>query len=247
MLDKDKLHAISESVALAFVDSIPFAPVPTPEPALRPGQIQRRRSTDFFGPASTALLHLVCAALDEIDYALILVDERGTVAHANHRAQCDLQDGRLRLDRGRLYAAQASQQMPFQTALERARRGTRSLVDLSADETRPQASQMYALIPFGAGRAGSGGASPVLVVSGRQCLSEALSTQFFAARFGLSRSEQAVLQGLVTGLSAEEVALDRGLAVSTVRSQIKDIRRKTQCRSMRDLLAKVAMLPPVMS
>lgn len=290
MFDKNQMHSISESVALAFLESLPpsvpaearmaaLAPTSTPatvpaisaagastaapayapptrhEPAASLGE--RRRHNEYSGVANAALLPLLCAALDELDYALILLDERGMVAHANLRARVDLENGRLAVDRGRLYAAQASQQMPLQTALERARRGARSMVDLSVDENHPKATHMYALIPFGGtgtgsaagngvGVGGSGRPNPVLVVSGRQCLSEALSTQFFATRFGLSPAEQGVLRGLVTGLSAEEVAAQRGLKVATVRGQIKDIRRKTQCSSMRELLAKVAVLPPVM-
>jgi DNA-binding CsgD family transcriptional regulator len=48
-------------------------------------------------------------------------------------------------------------------------------------------------------------------------------------------------------VSVQDIASNRGLALSTVRSQVKDIRVKARCKSVRELLRKLAALPPVMS
>ncbi|MBK7656552.1 MAG: response regulator transcription factor [Betaproteobacteria bacterium] len=66
----------------------------------------------------------------------------------------------------------------------------------------------------------------MLVITGKQQICEQISLQLFARRYALSRSEQIVLHALALGSTVQEVATERGLALSTVRSQVKDIRVK---------------------
>ena len=104
-----------------------------------------------------------------------------------------------------------------------------------------------AVVPLGQSAENGSVQSSVLVITGKQQICEQISLQLFARRYALSRSEQIVLHALVMGYTVQEVAIDRGLALSTVRSQIKDIRVKTRCKSVRELLSKVSALPPLVS
>ena len=56
-----------------------------------------------------------------------------------------------------------------------------------------------------------------------------------------------VLADLAQGLEVEDIARNRQMAESTARSHVKQLRLKTDTTSMRELLNKVAVLPPVVS
>jgi DNA-binding CsgD family transcriptional regulator len=59
-----------------------------------------------------------------------------------------------------------------------------------------------------------------------------------APRYGFSGAEVEVLQLLAAGLSAKQVAKQRGASINTVRTQIKALLQKTDTRSQRELLVK---------
>ena len=54
-----------------------------------------------------------------------------------------------------------------------------------------------------------------------------------------------MLQALCDGLRPKEVARRCEVAVSTIRTQISSIRTKTQTASIRDLVSRVSVLPPI--
>jgi DNA-binding CsgD family transcriptional regulator len=53
--------------------------------------------------------------------------------------------------------------------------------------------------------------------------------------------------GLCLGHPPAEIATLQGVALSTVRTQIANIRLKTHSASIRDLVQRVAQLPPMLS
>jgi DNA-binding CsgD family transcriptional regulator len=61
----------------------------------------------------------------------------------------------------------------------------------------------------------------------------------------LTSAETAVLQALCAGLDPMEIARHNGVAVCTVRSQIGSVRAKTGAASIRELLCRIAALPPM--
>ena len=75
---------------------------------------------------------------------------------------------------------------------------------------------------------------------------EALSVQGFARSHGLTAAETRVLVALCEGTPPGAVAAQVGVAISTVRTQIGNIRQKTGAESIRDLVRQVAVLPPLM-
>jgi DNA-binding NarL/FixJ family response regulator len=63
----------------------------------------------------------------------------------------------------------------------------------------------------------------------------------------LTRTEEAVLADLVQGQEVEDIARQRNMAIATARSHVKQLRLKTRSGSMRELLNRLAVLPPVVS
>ena len=206
----------------------------------------RRRSDKYGAGRSVDLQALLVGALDEIDYGMIMIDSFGRVCHANRNACTELGQGRyLLMDGDRLVACAFEQREVLTNAISRASRGgARSLVELGPIDST-DAGLTVAVVPIGQHLPNSSLTSAVLVITGKQQICEHISLQFFARRYALSRSEEIVLLGLVQGYSVQEVAIARGLALSTVRSQVKDIRIKTRCKSVRELLGKVSALPPL--
>lgn len=60
--------------------------------------------------------------------------------------------------------------------------------------------------------------------------------------YDLTRAEAAVANGLLEGLTANELSTSRGVSRETVRSQIKKVLAKTGCRSQADFVRRLAPL-----
>jgi DNA-binding CsgD family transcriptional regulator len=185
--------------------------------------------------------------LDEIDYGLVLLDQQLKVWHINHLARVELTRGQLlHVQDGCLSTRLPGRLVPLQAAMRRAAQGIRSLLDLRpADAAQPGTS--VALVPMGHPAECYPDPLPVMAITCRPVLCAQISLHFFAQSYGLTRTEEAVLAALVQGQDVEDIVRERGLAMSTVRSHVKQLRIKTQCNSMREVLNKVSVLPPVVS
>jgi len=199
----------------------------------------------LFGGA-TALTFFM-RALDEVDYGLLLMGSDQTLWHANHVARVELAQGQLLfLSERRLRTHDASRQGQVNVAIERASQGVRSMVHLRP-RTEREAGNAVAFVPLGHPGETFPDALPVLCITCRPVLCASISLHFFAQTYGLTRAEESVLGALVEGLEVEEIAAQRAIAPSTVRGHVKQLRIKTQSNSMRELLNRVAVLPPVVS
>ena len=186
-------------------------------------------------------------ALDEIDYGLCLLDGRQMVWHTNHLARVELNRGQvLHLENGGLATRVSGCQMALKNAINRAGQGIRSMVDLRPSHGDHPGTSV-ALVPMGHPSESYPHPSPVLAITCRQLLCAQISLHFFAQSYGLTRTEEAILLALAQGMEVEDIVRERSLAVSTVRSHVKQLRIKTQSGSMRELLNKVSVLPPVVS
>ena len=85
----------------------------------------------------------------------------------------------------------------------------------------------------------------VLLVFGKRSAAETLTVDFYARSHGLTSAEMNVLKHICSGMKPKEIARDNGVAISTVRSHICSIRVKTQTDSIRELINRVAVLPPI--
>ena len=68
---------------------------------------------------------------------------------------------------------------------------------------------------------------------------------FFAQSHGLTATEEQVLGILCQGFSAPQIATQLKVAVSTVRSHVRSLCAKTRSSGVRELVNRVAVLPPV--
>lgn len=204
--------------------------------ALAQGALRAAASAD---PCAPLLLRL----LDEIDYGLLLVGTDGRVRVANRPARVACAGaGPLRLAHQRLDAPNAADQASLARALAGAKQGRRTMLRLGSGT---QAVDL-AIVPIAGGDDDEEGGHALVVIGKRQ-VCEALSVEFYARAHRLTTAESNVLQALCSGLGPSVIARQFGVAVSTIRTQVSSIRLKTDAASIRELVKRVAVLPPIVT
>ena len=194
------------------------------------------------GPMAGVLVRM----LDEIDYGLLLVTVTGALRFANQLALRALGGGSgLRLAGGTVFAPRDAEQTALRTALGDAGRGLRRLLTLDTAGAGASVAVLPLPAPDCEFDADGTAEALVMLVLGKQSANQTLTLDFFARIHKLTSAETAVLRALCGGQRPKEVALDVGVAISTIRTQIGSIRTKTQTASIRDLMNKVAALPPI--
>ncbi|MBL0944394.1 MAG: helix-turn-helix transcriptional regulator [Hydrogenophaga sp.] len=200
------------------------------------------RTTHTGFPAETRTLseaHLL-RVFDEIDYGMLLLDAQGRILHANHLARHELAQRRLlRACSGSLLGTTPEHSERIQQALDAALRGQRRLVLMREQERDLSLAFTPLSHPL------EDDAPTVLVVMSRQNVCDNLAVRMFARALALSPTEEVVLLALCRGLDINEIAAENGVAVSTIRSQIKTLREKAGASSIRRLLQRINSLPPV--
>lgn len=193
--------------------------------------------------AASASATLLMRVLDEIDYGMLLVTARGALRYANQLALNEVVcGGPLSLADGQVHARQAGDQGALLVALGDALHGRRRLITLGHNGS----AVSVAVLPLPCGEAD--GSEPLaLLVFGKRHSCEALTVDFYARTQGLTGAEARVLQALCAGEKPKEIARTLGVAISTVRSHICSIRQKTQTGSIRELVNRVTVLPPITS
>ncbi|HZY20650.1 MAG TPA: LuxR C-terminal-related transcriptional regulator [Ramlibacter sp.] len=204
----------------------------TPVGAAAPAQRTEQRWLQ--GPA----LDLV---LDEMAYGVAVAGQHGELLHANQAARHELAGRRaLSLSQGRLQAQSPADTRILHEALVKACSGRRSLIGLAAG----QGSRLtLAVVPVGR----APGVQPVhaALLFARASVCESLMLCFFARSHALTSAEENVLGILCQGYSAPQAARRLNVAVSTVRSHVRSLCAKTRSSGVRELVSRVAMLPPV--
>ncbi|MDC6170967.1 MULTISPECIES: helix-turn-helix transcriptional regulator [unclassified Roseateles] len=191
--------------------------------------------------AASLSSHWLGLVLEELDYGVLLLNQRGELLHSNRAARLAM-DARhpLQLLGGQLRARCAKDVKPLFEALAHAEReGRRCLLRLG--EGAEQANVVVVPLNRDVEQAA------VLLVLERRELCGALAAQWFALRYGLTPAETEVLKALSDGAEPSSVAQAQGVAISTVRTQIQSIRAKSGAPSIRELLRQLAVLPPLMS
>ncbi|MFM1989736.1 MAG: hypothetical protein RJA99_2693 [Pseudomonadota bacterium] len=183
-------------------------------------------------------------ALDELDYGLMLMTASGRLLQSNEIASSLLAAGRgLRLVGEHVVGVGDSAQSRWMAALRDAHRGIRRLVLVGEGE----AALPIAVCPLVGASGGAGDAPPppLLAMSARRGNCEELSIQAFGREHRLTPAEIEVLSRLMAGASPQSIAFALGRSESTVRTQVRAILGKTATRSIRNLLLRVARLPPI--
>jgi len=212
-------------------------------------------------PSELTLFRL---ALNQMDYGLVMLDsESAMVQFANglgHAALLECPDGSgalgrgsgLRLLHGRVMAQRPADNETFRRTLERARVGLRGFLCLgegtlsSSVAVLPLTGQRNPVDKPGHGLLGS--AVPpayALLVFAKQQLCDESTMALFARERGLTGAESQVLAQVCKGLRPAQIARKHGVQISTVRTQLRSIRMKTCCETIRELVQKVSVLPPM--
>lgn len=177
--------------------------------------------------------------MDELVHGVLLASPDGDLLHANQAARDELARRQmLVVAEGKLQTTDIRQSRVLLDALAKAQDGRRSLIDLRAAN---RASLSIAVVPLRADQ----NRHAVALFFSRASVCDALMLCFFARRHGLTHTEEQVLAILCRGLTAPEIARQLQIAVSTVRSHVRSMCAKTQCKSVRALVGQVAVLPPL--
>jgi len=198
------------------------------------------RSQPFSEAASDAKSALLGLLVDELSNGMLVISAQGRILHANLAARSELERSVVIKEKGgELHLLSSAASKAFQEATEKAISGQRSLVTLSADDMNATMS----VVPLSA-QSGTLCEHIALFLS-RASVCESGILGCFARSYGLTLTEQRVLVFLCHCLSTPEIAIQMKIAVSTVRSHVRSLCIKTSCCGVRELIQRVAVLPPL--
>jgi DNA-binding CsgD family transcriptional regulator len=182
----------------------------------------------------------LAALMDEFAHATLVTALDGRILYANQAGRHELASARVvALHHGVVQACRGDSDTELHLALGRAGDGKRSLLQLDATEGP---STAVAVLPI---KSYAGEPPRAALVFQRPAVCDPLMLCFFARQHGLTPTEQQVLGILCEGLSAPEAAEQLRVAVSTVRSHIRSLCAKTRSSGVRELVGRLALLPPV--
>lgn len=179
--------------------------------------------------------------LDELAYGVLVTSLDHQVLHANQAARHELVRRRVLGVRNQLlYGCTPEDGKALQEAVTKVAQGKRSMVTLS---TTDGFSLTMAVLPLKVDP-GAGVVRAAFMFS-RASVCESLMLCFFARSHNLTATEEHVLGILCQGYSAPQVASQLKVAVSTIRSHVRSLCAKTRSSGVRELVNRVAVLPPV--
>lgn len=178
------------------------------------------------------------AVLDRLPVSILHLDARGRVLFANTAARALLQDRDGATEAaGRLRLSDTAADDRLSALLARISR------DNSHGESfpvpRPEGRAPHRLM---AAPLYDGAAVTVMVVLVPPDPPPFSASAALQGAFGLTPAEADIACGLIEGLSPEEIAERRGARLSTARSQIKALRRKTDSRTLVQAVAEMSRL-----
>lgn len=179
--------------------------------------------------------------MDELAYGVLVTAMGGELLHANEAARHELARRRvLGLRNNTVHADTEDNALVLKDAFAKVADGRRSLITLTATSGAPLT---LAVIPLKAD--GSSQPPKVALVFARASVCESLMLCFFSRAYGLTPTEEHVLGILCDGYSAPDIATQMNVAVSTIRSHVRSLCAKTRSSGVRELVNRVAVLPPV--
>jgi DNA-binding CsgD family transcriptional regulator len=186
------------------------------------------------GPEVLSLL------VDALGHGVIVVGERGHIIHANRAARTELNRHRVlnRVGEG-VQAITPADCKTLHNALGKAVAGKRSLINVSGGGL----TLTLAVVPLRPDAEARDARIALFFARSEVCESGMFG--FFARSYGLTQTEEQVLAILCRGLSTPEIAVQMKVAVSTIRSHVRSLCAKTGSSGVRELVNRVAVLPPV--
>lgn len=183
------------------------------------------------------------ALLDELAHGMIVVGFERRLLHANQSALRELESSRILSLRGReLLAIDEADGNLLNQAIAGAKLGKRCLITLG--NPAEGAALALTVLPLKADPAAARPSCAALIFA-RAALCDPLMLASFSRKHSLTGAEEQVLGFLCEGHSAPEIALHLKVAVSTVRSHVRSVCAKTGSSGVRELVNRVAVLPPL--
>ncbi len=181
------------------------------------------------------------AMVDVVGHAMMLVSDSGHIVDSNAAAEGLLgrRDG-LFLQRGMLRACSSVAQSRLDAAIGRAT--ARSGGEASGVTIPRPAGGELALSVIGAAIAG--GLRQAMIIAAPVDADPSLEGRL-RDLFGLSRGEALLAVRLSEGMSPADIADERRVALTTVRTQIKSVAAKLGCGRQSEIVAIVKSLPPL--
>jgi DNA-binding CsgD family transcriptional regulator len=183
----------------------------------------------------------LAALADELAHGVLIISMDGYLLHANPAAWQELSKRQvLRLQHNYLQAHSFVDAAVLEEAMAKLADGKRSLIRMKGSDGP---SLTLAAIPLKLDI----GLRPhaAALIFARTSVCEPPMLCFFARNHGLTRTEEHVLDILCQGYSAPQIAVQMKIAVSTVRSHIRSLCAKTKSSSVRELINRLGVLPPV--
>lgn len=209
-------------------------------------------------------LGLLRLALNQMDYGLVVVEaDSAKIQFANALGHDALQEtadstqgkrcrAGLLLAHGRVTAHRAADCEQLRRTLERTKNGLRGFLNLGdGGQTSAVAVLPLAGPPVNPpnwprfGPRASAQPCYALLVFAKLQLCDDSTMALFARERGLTSAEGQVLAQVCKGLRPAQIANNHGVQISTVRTQLRSIRMKTCSETIRDLVQKVSVLPPM--
>ena len=228
---------------LAWADAAPTATRLAAGPGARCDDRAAYPAADAASAGPSLSADGLAGLLDEIDTGVLVCDARGQPLLMNEAARCELAEGGVLA-----VMADGSLDVPGGSGVRALRRAVQAAVFERRQQLVPlrcgEHTLMVAVQPL---RGGLAEPPRAVLLLGRRRLCPALAIQRLGGLYALTEAEKAVLSGLVAGHRVGALARERGVAVSTVRSQVAALRAKFGVRRLDDLTRLVAELPPMMS
>jgi DNA-binding CsgD family transcriptional regulator len=201
----------------------------------------------FFGAVSPFHLDesdsmpaLLAFLVDELAHGVLVVSAQGKILHVNQAARRELDRAAvLGAELGELKVLMPLDAKAFQNAMVKAVAGKRGLIKLAGEGV----DFTLALVPLQ--RQAGIPCDRIALVLSRVGVSESGVFGAFARNHGLTHTEEQVLVFLCRCLSTPEIAIQMKVAVSTVRSHVRSMCAKTASSGVRELINRVAILPPI--
>lgn len=179
--------------------------------------------------------------MDELAHGVLVVSLEGRLLHANQAARHELARRRVLGAGERLLTGLSGHDArALHDALANVADGKRCLLSLFVGQGPALTVAVLPLKEQELSRP-----SKAALVFARASVCESLMLCFFARSHGLTNTEEQVLGILCQGYSAPEIATQMNVAVSTVRSHVRALCAKTRSSGVRELVKRVAVLPPV--
>jgi DNA-binding CsgD family transcriptional regulator len=189
------------------------------------------------------------AMLDDLALGIVVCEPSGRVALANKAAQTMARAGRGIILGGRRNGIKAL--LPSEAAAlaamihDAANGGAGGVMRVTGNDGAAALIALVTPLPRRFGFVGNTPAALALVTLRSTRDSPAFAAGTLIALFGLSPAQAEIALAIYNGKSTEQIAVERGVAPTTMRTHLSEIFLRTGAENQRDLVRMLGMLPPV--